>query len=273
MTSLRTSRRTVMRDLFAGMSIRTGHFDYERFIVLGRSRTGSNLLRSLLNAHSKVEAYGEIFRNPSRGAMDWDHIGNIQQSDQMHRLLINDPVKFIDTRVFRRYPMEIQAVGFKIFYYHAHEGNWQAIWPYLQQQTSTRVIHMKRQNLLNTHVSRKRAEITDIWVNTTGRAEQSVSVMLDYDECLADFQRTRAWEEEYDARLAGHPKIELLYEELAQNTDREMVRVQKFLGLDYQPVAPTIFKQSQHRLSRVIANYDELKIQFAGSPWADFFED
>ena len=39
-----------------------GHTDYARFIVLGRSRVGSNLLRGLLNAHPAIEAYGEIER-------------------------------------------------------------------------------------------------------------------------------------------------------------------------------------------------------------------
>jgi hypothetical protein len=49
--------------------------------------------------------------------------------------------------------------------------------------------------------------------------------------------------------------------------------VQQFLGLNYQPVAPTIYRQSQQTLAQAIANYDELKSRFAGSPWAVFFED
>lgn len=262
-----------MRHLLIDKGLLGGHSEYVRFIVVGRSRTGSNLLRSLLNAHSQVEAYGEVFRSASRAAMDWDHIGALRQSDRQHRLLLADPVGFIETRIYRRYPAEIAAVGFKIFYYHAQEGNWQAVWPYLEQQSAIRVIHMKRRNLLSTHLSRRRAELTDVWVNTSGQAEQPVVVTLDYEQCLADFQRTRAWEEACDARLAGHPRFELFYEDLAQDNDRAMRRVQHFLDLDYQPVTPTIFKQSQQTLAQAIANYDELKSRFAGSPWAPFFED
>lgn len=262
-----------MRYLLSDKGLLAGPAEYVRFIVVGRSRTGSNLLRSLLNAHSGVETYGEVFRSPGRDAMDWDHIGVLRQSDRMHRLLLDDPIKFIETRIYRRYPAGIAAVGFKIFYYHAREGNWQTVWPYLQQQTSHHVIHMKRRNMLSTHLSRKRAEITDVWVNTSGQAEPPVAVTLDYDQCLADFQRTQAWEEAADAAFAGHPKIELFYEDLAQDNDRAMRPVQQFLGLDYQPVAPTIHKQSRQTLAEAIANYDELKERFAGSPWAAFFEE
>lgn len=265
--------RLSMRHLLADLGPFTGHLDYTRFIVVGRSRTGSNLLRSLLNAHSQVEAYGEVFRSPAREAMDWDHSDVLRQSDRMHRLLLDDPVTFIEKRIYRRYPAEIAAVGFKIFYYHAQEGAWQAVWPHLQQQTAIRVIHMKRRNMLSTHLSRKRAELTDVWVNTSGQREQPVAVTLDYEQCLGDFQRTRAWEEACDAQFASHAKIELFYEDLAQDNDREMRRVQTFLGVDYQPVAPTIYKQSQQTLAQAIANYDELKDRFAGSPWASFFEE
>lgn len=262
-----------MRHLLMDKGLLGGHSEYMRFIIVGRSRTGSNLLRSLLNAHSQVESYGEVFRSPAREAMDWDHTGVLRQSDRMHRLLLEDPVSFIGTRIYRRYPAGIAAVGFKIFYYHAREGNWSAVWPYLEQQSALRVIHMKRRNMLSTHLSRQRAELTDVWVNTSGQVEQPLAIHLDYEQCLADFQRTRAWEEACDAQFAGHAKCELFYEDLAQDNDREMRRVQTFLDVDYQPVTPTIYKQTQQTLAQAIANYDQLKDRFAGSPWAAFFEE
>jgi hypothetical protein len=59
-------RRTSMRHLLADTGLLPGQLHYTRFLVVGRSRTGSNLLRSLLSAHPQVEAYGEVFRSPSR---------------------------------------------------------------------------------------------------------------------------------------------------------------------------------------------------------------
>lgn len=261
--------RLQMRNLGLNLGTKEKHTDYGRFIILGRSRVGSNLLRSLLNAHSQLETYGEIFRN--RGAMDWDHLNELQ-SDRMHQMMLHDPVSFLDEKVFRPYPVETAAVGFKIFYYHAREGSWTPVWSYLLGQTELRVIHIKRCNILKTHLSRKRAEITDSWVNTTGAPEKPVSVTLDYEECLADFARTRAWEEEADAQFADHPLLQLAYEDLARDYEGEMRRVFDFLGVDYEAVRPSIHKQSRQTLAEAITNYDELKRQFAGTPWVEFFE-
>lgn len=262
--------RLQMQNLALNLGIKKSRADYGRFIILGRSRVGSNLLRSLLNAHSQIEAYGEIFRN--REAMDWDHL-NVLQSEKMRQMVLRDPAAFLDEKVFRKYPGETAAVGFKIFYYHAREGSWEPVWPYLLAQKELRVIHIKRRNILKTHLSRKRAEITDSWVNTTGAPEKPVSVTLDYEECLADFERTRAWEEAADAQFANHLLLQLAYEDLAHDYEGEMRRVFDFLDVAYEAVRPSIHKQSRQTLAEAITNYDELKQQFAGTPWAEFFNE
>jgi len=245
-----------------------GSGQYIRFFILGRSRTGSNLLRSLLNAHTRVEAYGEIFRNTE--SMDWDHLGYFQ-TERMHKLVLEDPVRFLDRRVYGHYPKQTRAVGFKMFYYHARDGEWQAVWPHLQQHREIRVVHMKRRNILETHLSRQRAEATDSWVNTDGKREEAPTIALDYQECLADFERTRNMEERYDALFSDHPKLLMDYEELAGDYSGSMRRVFEFLDLDQEPVRPTIYKQSHRPISATITNYAELKKKFAGSPWESFF--
>jgi LPS sulfotransferase NodH len=262
--------RGYMRHLISDMGWLNRRSDYVRFIILGRSRTGSNLLRSLLNAHSGVEAYGEIFRH--RDAMDWDHIGYLR-SPRMHRMLLKDPTGFVERRVFRRYPEGIGAVGFKIFYYHAGEGSWATIWPYLGARLDIRVIHMTRRNILETHLSRKRAEITDSWVNTSGRLEETPAIVLEYEECLAEFERTRALEQKYDGLFSDHPKLLLTYEDLARDYASEIRRVFGFLDLPEEAVRPGIFKQNHRPLREAISNYSELKRKFSGSPWESFFVD
>ncbi len=71
------------------------HSDFQRFIVLSRSRTGSNMLLSFLNSHPNIHAEGEVF-NRLNGQ-------NYQE---------------ILSRVFADQPPRILAKGFKIFYYH-----------------------------------------------------------------------------------------------------------------------------------------------------------
>ncbi len=267
MKQLRNSWYPHLRQLPIKAGILTGHSEYTKFIVLGRSRVGSNLLRGLLNSHSQIETFGEIFRDVT--ALDWDHMGYFQ-SPQTVVALQKTPAAFIDTLLFGKFPRYVKAVGFKIFYYHAENGN---VWDYLTEQKDLRVIHLKRKNILRTHLSRQKAAITDEWINTSQTTERPTTFRLNYEACLDDFCQTRAWERVCDDRFRHHPVLEIFYENLASDRERDLNRIQEFLGVDYEPVQPTTYRQSQKSLTAVIENYAELKKKFNGTPWAAFFEE
>jgi LPS sulfotransferase NodH len=248
----------------------TGHMGYAKFIILGRSRVGSNLLRGLLNSHRNIAAFGEIFKDCN--LLDWDHLGYFQSSGMLARLQ-DDPVRFLDKMVFGRYPRSTTAVGFKLFYYHAQVAQYASVWPYLRQRVDVKIFHLRRKNILLTHLSRKRAALTESWVNTNGTQNDAQPIELDYNDCLDDFIRTRSWEEEFDRFFAGHSKLEVLYEDLSSNYQDEMKRVQEFLGVELKTVHPTTFKQTDQPLRETIANYFQIKEKFAGTPWEQFFVD
>jgi LPS sulfotransferase NodH len=245
-----------------------GRSDYTPFIVLGRSRVGSNLLRSLLNDHPQIVAFGEVFRDVNE--LDWDHVGYFQ-TDSARELIQQDPVRFIERRLLGRYPKAVRAVGFKLFYYHARTGAQAGVWPWLVGRRDIRVIHLKRGNLLQTHVSRKRAALTGQWVNTSGAPDRTVTLELDVDEMLRDFEQTRAWEADADETFAEHPLLQVQYEQLASNFASEARRLSEFLSVEPRDVRPSTFQQSTQPLSATIANYHELKARVAGTPWSTFF--
>lgn len=245
-----------------------GHSSYTPFVVVGRSRVGSNLLRSLLNAHPNIVAFGEVFRDIK--ALDWDHTGYFQEPAAT-AMVADDPVRFVSGRVLGRYPRDVHAVGFKLFYYHARDGRQADIWPWLLGRRDIRVIHLKRGNLLQTHVSRKRAAVTGKWVNTSGEPDKAITLRLDYDEVLADFEQTRAWESDCDRAFASHPLMQMEYEQLASDFRAESKRVEAFLGVQPRVIEPSTFQQSTQSLASTVANYHEIKARFAGTPWSGFF--
>lgn len=259
-----------LRNFALDVGVIEGHLGYNRFIVLGRSRTGSNFLHGLLNSHSQIIAFGELFQNYD--SIAWG-LSGYRQTKNLLSLFQNDPVRFLETKVFKRFPVHISAVGFKVFYYHAQSDKWKPVWAYLGDQRELRIIHVKRKNILKTHLSRKRAALTDTWVNVSGEPEEGVPISLDYEECLEDFVRTRDWEAKYDVFFEGHSKLEVLYENLSFDYQSEMKRVQDFLGVNYEFVKPSTYKQSSQSLSRAISNYFELRERFTGTPWEEFFED
>ncbi|MCB0211373.1 MAG: sulfotransferase domain-containing protein [Anaerolineae bacterium] len=246
-----------------------GHSDYVKFIILGRSRTGSTLLRSLLNSHSQIVTYNEIFRNYNEPL--WD--ANLPKSTKTLALMQERPLEFLESTAFRPFPRHISAVGFKLFYYHAHNEAWMPIWSYLKDRKDLKIIHIKRKNILKTHLSHKRALDNHTWVKTSAPIQKNAAMTLTYEECLKSFQGTIAWEKEYDEFFKDHEMIEVVYENLAKDFQTEMQYVQQFLEVDSKPLKPATFKQSHGKLSAQIANYDEIKARFMGTLWEKFFEE
>jgi LPS sulfotransferase NodH len=248
----------------------TGSYDYVCFIVLGRSRVGSSFLRGLLNSHQRIYTYGELFR-------DYQFIGwgfpDYPQLKSTLSLIQNDPIAFLEKKVFKKYPKNISAVGFKLFYYHAQNDGRHIIWAYLQGNKDLSIIHIKRRNILKTHLSRKKAVASGEWANVTGMTKDHAPISLNYEECLADFVRTRKWEKQYDRFFRDHRKHDVFYEDLAEDYEGEMKYLQRFLGVEYELIRPLTYKQSAQTLSQAISNYFELKEKFKGSPWECFFEE
>jgi hypothetical protein len=48
--------------------------------------------------------------------------------------------------------------------------------------------------------------------------------------------------------------------------------VQIFAGVEPMPLSLELQRQNPEPLSELIANYDELRAAFAGTPWSAFFE-
>ena len=82
---------------------------YNKFVIIARSRTGSNLLRSYLNSHPNIEAHDELFRELKRKSCQEIWKG-----------------------LFIKKNKKIKYVGFKIFYYHPLEGSDNSIWNFNQ---------------------------------------------------------------------------------------------------------------------------------------------
>jgi LPS sulfotransferase NodH len=229
-----------------------GHERYVRFIVLTRSRTGSNLLLSFLNSHPNVFSDGEIFA----------------------KLHGKDPLARLDS-AFGRQPRNIKAKGFKIFYYHPLDAKADALWERLAGQNDIHVIHLTRRNILRTLVSRKIATIGDSWTgtrfDTAGPAGKRVTLTI--EELNEGFRQTREWEQAAEARFREHPLLHVTYEELVQDPRATSARLTDFLGVSFNEPRTGLRQQNPEGLRKLLSNYEELKKSFAGTPWQAFFDE
>ncbi|MGB3509298.1 MAG: sulfotransferase [Microcoleaceae cyanobacterium] len=262
-----------LNDWLLAKEIVKGQDKYQKFLVLTRARTGSNFLMSLLQSHPQIRAFEEIFTRQKR-KINWGY-AKYPRSSEVLKMREEEPRKFIDEVVFRKFPPSVSAVGFKLFYYQAQSSERQQIWQYLHQDKNFKIIHLKRENLLKICLSYYLAKITKKWIvkNEKNYLNNNVTVKLDYNDCLKLFTETKKWEDEYDNFFKEHQKIELIYENLVQDTIQETRRVQEFLGVKPQKLYSLTLKQNQGTLPERISNYYELKEKFEGSPWIKFFTD
>lgn len=230
-----------------------GHSDFKRFIVLSRSRVGSNFLISLLDSHPNIHAEGEIFaRLDGRNYRD------------------------VFAKAYGKQPHYIKATGFKIFYYHPNDDDSNDLWDTLVGSNDIYVIHLKRRNILRTLVSRKIAESQGAWAAKSSKdlgPSAGKAVTFSETELEEDFRQTREWENNGDTMFENRPLLSVYYEDLAENPDDSLKKVTDLLGLDYVPLKSNLKKQNPERLRDLVTNYDDLKSAFAGTEWQEFFEE
>jgi LPS sulfotransferase NodH len=219
------------------------------FLILGRSRTGSNMMVRLLNQHPDIACEGEIFRRVD--AREWP----LTLGEMSRR-----PVAW---------------TGFKMFYYHG-VGDDGALWDRLVATEEMPVLHLRRRNILRTATSRKLAMSSDQWISVKEAprgGERRVSFTP--EELSRDFEQTRRYESQFAERFSTHPTVDAEYEELAADPFAVCAEVAEMLGLPPLPADSEVKtrKQNPEPLPELIENYEELAEHFAATRWAEFFSE
>jgi len=217
-----------IRDSFVRkQNIYFGGKDYTKFIVITRSRTGSNLLMSLLDSHPNIIAKGELFRS-----------------------LDDKSCKEVWDNTFTNMPKNVKYFGFKIFYYHPLDSEDKEIWNYIKMDKNIRLIHLTRQNMLKTIVSREIAGKTSTWTNKRGNNIRinDKRVEMDLDYCLNEFEITQEYENKTRNEFDRDFFMELTYEDLIRDNQKMMNKVFNFLEIKESVVKSSYKKQRSIRV-------------------------
>ena len=229
-----------------------GDRNYKKFVIISDARTGSTLLLNLLGFHPSIETEGERFKNI-----------NGQNQEEIW----ND--------IFRKRQKKLRYVGFKLFYFHAIEGDrW--VWDYLKENKSITVIHLIRDNILRSLVSKKIGLKTRRWTENIHSKDiipiEEKKVSLNVEECRNYFEEMTAYQERINKMFKDHPLIHLSYEDLAGNTREVVDDLYKRLGVKTYRKNSQLKKQNPESIQELVLNYEELKNEFKGSRWEAFFE-
>ncbi|GAB2778709.1 hypothetical protein [Salinimicrobium soli] len=225
---------------------------YKKFVIISDARTGSTLLAQLLNSHPQIVCFGEKFKK-----------------------LDSYPSSKIWSGIFRKRHRKIKWVGFKLFYFHPVQGIDKDIWNILAEDEEVVVIHLMRNNILRSYVSKKIGLQTRLWTKTPRDPDEielkDKKVYLPPDECIETFKTIEKYYQETKKRFKSHKIIPVFYEDLSRNKQKEMNSLFKEFGVLPYEVSSTMIKQNPENLNDLIINYYELKEQFSGTKWERFF--
>lgn len=249
---------------------------YQKFIVLSHPRTGSNYVIDLLGSHPSIVTYGELF---SPGFL----LGSLKPAIVKRWPFIYHAYTYIRERfplvilkhvVFRHYRKKVSAVGFKIFYEHAHTGKSKAVWPFLRETEGLKIIHLKRRNILRSYVSYLIANRTGEFIRfSTNAPPRAVRVKVNIKRCRARFSKIERDRAKFEKYFSGHDILTVWYEDLCARPQQQLRKIQSFLGVSAAPLYSTVVKQNTGPLWEIVSNYRELRKAFARTRWAAFFDD
>lgn len=216
-----------------------GSTDYTPFIILSRSRTGSNFLNSSLSSHPNVHVKGE-------------HFGHLR----------GDTIEARHAQVFGKQPGWIKAAGCKVFYYHPHYGDPAPLFDMLKAEPRLKVIHLKRQDKLRSVLSWMIARDNGTYTATSDASfipveqkRQSVDPM----ELVEWIEKTLGWEEWGDAFFSDRETLTITYEDMTADHPGQFARVLDYLELSAHTPQTRLRRQNPEPVNELIDNWPEVR--------------
>lgn len=251
--SVRLILYKVYKAILHAIAFSVGRNTYKKVVVVGRARTGSNLLLSYLNSHRNIEMEGELF-----GYLKGKNCKGIWDS------------------AFVRHVPWVKWFGFKIFYEQPLDSTDKEVWDLIEGDKEILIIHLKRSNILRSYLSHKIATKSGRWTQSSsaGLEElESEKINIDIEDCVKDLQKTQLCESAIAVRFAQHQCYELTFEQLVNNPEEEMQKIFTAMHLKNRKIQTKMMKQNPESIKDIVLNYSALSTALAGTEYSHFLEE
>ena len=264
-----------------------------KYIVLGAMRSGTTVVNESLELHPSLSvAYEVLHYKSSIELTNLPHIRDLLFELYGTRKLDYTPSPMLG--LHPRFPDDIglnvgacsfnndcdlsalvdkvfqEYNGFKILYYQAKRNN--EIWNYLRDLPDLKIIHVLRDNFMESLVSLMVAHRSGIWqLRKWGHLSKDKPVHISPQDAKCYFEYLEFSREHYLSMFEDRDQLVIRHDEIGK-WDQLMRKVQNYLGVDYVPLSPKYNKRLTGGYSNKIANFQELKGFFQGTKWSGFFD-
>ncbi len=237
----------------------TQNIESTKFVVLASPRTGSNFVTEVLNQHSSICCYNEIFHNSTMDSAKELSPKETMQSIEWRNA---NPLEFLGN-VWKQQHGKI-LTGFKLFFSH----NAKVINAVLQDRTVKKIL-IRRKNIVRQYVSFQIGLRDNQWNCRSTKKEAVQPMAIDPHE-LQQFseklhvQYARARSEMHKTGQEFH---EVAYEDIfGPAQDDHMRQICLFLGISEKiDTRTSLQKQHPEPLCSLIANFDEVETALKGT--------
>jgi len=257
--------------------VRSRREKIQPFVLIGRHRTGSNMLRYALETHPQVVHYGELFNGALR-EIAGAYGKYAYRPDSLLEWRRADARAFLNEVIYRDTMRPVAAVGFKLFYRHGRgDGNGDP-WPVLREREDVRIIHLLRRNPVAAFLSTDRILRHEPHVEMRSARRPGLpangAANRGGHRIFVDVQKFKAYLAAYDSDLrildeefSGRAILELSYEDMSSNVSQVIDSVLDFLGVARSPLQLQTARQSEGDVVKLIANLDEVAAAHRGTRW------
>ncbi len=226
-----------------------------RFLVVSPARSGSTLLRTYLDAHSRLVCHGELLGGrrilglSMKGLPSWQGRRGHELAPELLPRRDRDSVGFL-TELFDE--AGHLSVGFKALYQQLYDVKFAEVLDWLIADTGLRVIHLERRNGLRRYVSHER-HIR----NQQDPSLRGQPLTIDPDVVQQDCRNIASLRARVDREFTAHPILPVVYEDFLADTAAERKRILGFLGVEDEELDFRT-EPSPEGLRDTIENYDEI---------------
>jgi LPS sulfotransferase NodH len=227
-----------------------GHSIDQRFAIVGNARTGSNFLLDGLKSSPSIRMYHEIFAD--------------------HNRRVGEDFDKVFSTVFQPESKSTKVVGFKVFYNHLTDDEWQKF----LTCRDLKIIHLIRRNRLRTVISLEIAFKTGQWTKS-GKSNpgefKEKRLKLDPSKLIKRLEQIEAGETTARIRFRDRKILEVVYEDLVRSPQSEFDSISAYLGVEgIDPNKIRLRRQNPETLQQLIINYDEVDAALRNTRFAEY---